>query len=126
MTIAFHHVAIIVSDLDKAAKVYGGILGLEQDTRPDLNFEGLFYSLGNGQQLHIMLLDNPDAQSMKPQHGGRYRHFALAVSDLDEIKHQLDVAALSYTVSKSGRAALFFYDFDGNAIELVQVTSGLH
>ena len=120
MTIAFHHVAIIVSDLGKAAKIYGDVLGLEQDARPDLNFGGLFYNLGNGQQLHNMLLDNPDAQSIKPEHGGRYRHFALAVSDLDTIKIKLDDASIPYTMSKSGRAALFFYDFDGNAIELIQ------
>ena len=120
MNISFHHVAIIVSDLGKAKHVYGDILGLAQDVRPDLNFDGLFYSLGNGQQLHIMLLDNPDAQSATPEHGGRYRHFALAVSDLDNIKNKLDDASISYTMSKSGRSALFFYDFDGNAIELIQ------
>ena len=120
MTIAFHHVALIVSDLDKAKHVYGEVLGLIREPRPDLNFDGLFYSLGNGQQLHIMLLDNPDAQSITPEHGGRYRHFALAVSDLDSIKTKLDDASIPYTMSKSGRAALFFYDFDGNAIELIQ------
>lgn len=122
MTIVFHHVAIIVSDLAKAKQVYGDVLGLTQDVRPELHFEGLFYSLGHGQQLHIMLLDNPDAQSVKPEHGGRYRHFALAVSDLDSIKRKLDDASISYTISKSGRVALFFYDFDGNAIELIQQT----
>ena len=123
MSIQFHHVAIIVSDLLKAKQVYGDILGLEQDIRPDLNFEGVFYSLGSGQQLHIMLLDNPDAKSIKPVHGGRYRHFALSVSKLDVIKVKLQQNDISYTQSKSGRAAIFFYDFDGNAIELVQVST---
>ncbi|MDQ7001332.1 MAG: VOC family protein [Ghiorsea sp.] len=120
MTTTFHHVAIIVSDLAKAKQVYGDILGLTQDMRPELNFEGLFYSLGNGQQLHIMLLDNPDAESIKPEHGGRYRHFALAVANLDDIRNKLDDEDIAFTTSKSGRAALFFYDFDGNAIELIQ------
>ena len=119
MSIAFHHVAIIVSDLAKAQQVYGDILGLEQDVRPDLNLDGLFYKLGHGQQLHIMLLDNPDATSIKPEHGGRYRHFALSVSNLGAIKTKLEQNGISYTSSKSGRAAIFFYDFDGNAIELV-------
>ena len=123
MSVAFHHVAIIVSDLVKAKQVYGDILGLEPDVRPDLHFGGLFYKLGNGQQLHIMLLDNPDAKSIKPAHGGRYRHFALSVSKLDVIKVKLEQNDIAYTQSKSGRAAIFFYDFDGNAIELVQVST---
>jgi len=120
MSISFHHVAIIVSDLAKAKQVYGDILGLEQDVRPDLKFDGLFYKLGNGQQLHIMFLDNPDATSVKPEHGGRYRHFALSVVNLEAIKTKLTQYNIAYTLSKSGRDALFFYDFDGNAIELVQ------
>jgi len=123
MSIAFHHVAIIVSDLIKAKQVYGDILGLEQDIRPDLNFDGLFYSLGGGQQLHVMLLDNPDVKSIKPAHGGRYRHFALSVSNLETIKMKLEQNDIAYTQSKSGREAIFFYDFDGNAVELIQIQS---
>jgi len=120
MSITFHHVAIIVADLDKAALIYGDILGLEQDVRPDLKFEGLFYKLGNGQQLHLMQLENPDAASHQPGHGGRYRHFALAVPSLDRIKSKISQLDIDYTSSKSGRQAIFFYDFDGNAIELIQ------
>jgi glyoxylase I family protein len=123
MSVALHHVAIIVSDLAKAALVYGDILGLKQDVRPDLKFEGLFYNLGSGQQLHIMLLDNPDIKSIKPQHGGRYRHFALSVFNLDSMKVKLEQNGLVYTESKSGRQAIFFYDFDGNAIELIQASA---
>jgi len=120
MSISFHHVAIIVSDLAKAKQVYGDILGLEQDVRPDLKFDGLFYKLGNGQQLHLMQLDNPEKDNIRPEHGGRYRHFALSVVNLEAIKTKLTQYNIAYTLSKSGRDALFFYDFDGNAIELVQ------
>jgi len=120
MSIRFHHVAIIVANLEKAAFIYGDILGLEQEKRPDLKFKGLFYKLGNGQQLHLMKLGNPDSDSIQPKHGGRYRHFALAVPDIEPIKYKLSQAGMDYTSSKSGRRAIFFYDFDGNAIELIQ------
>jgi len=116
----FHHVAVIVSDLDKAAHLYGNILGLELDERPHLNFGGLFYKLGNGQQLHLMRLENPDAESLIPEHGGRYRHFALRFADLNPIKTKLTEMGVHFTASKSGRKAIFLYDDDGNAIELVQ------
>ncbi len=120
MSIAFHHAALIVSDLDKAALIYEHILGLTRDKRPDLGFEGVFYCLGHGQQLHLMKLANPDDASVKPEHGGRYRHFALSTSNLDGIKAKLEQNNIAYTQSQSGRAAIFFYDFDGNAIELIQ------
>lgn len=119
MSSLLHHVAIIVEDLDKAAYVYGDILGLVRDERPDLKFDGLFFKLGNGQQLHLMKLDNPDANSQLPAHGGRYRHMALVVPNLVEVKTKLDEHGLAYTKSRSGRDALFFYDDDGNAIELI-------
>ncbi|MDX8384203.1 MAG: VOC family protein [Ghiorsea sp.] len=116
-----HHVAMIVADLEKAAQLYGDILGLQLDQRPDLKFNGLFYKLGNGQQLHLMKLDNPDAASLTPEHGGRYRHLALGVTHLDVLKHKLEEHGFAYTSSKSGRAAIFFYDSDGNAVELLAV-----
>lgn len=120
-TPSLHHVSFIVSDITKADVLYGKILGLPSDERPDLGFPGLFYQLGHGQQLHLMQLDNPDAASIRPYHGGRYRHLALAVSSLADIQHKLDGAGLAYTLSASGRAALFCYDFDGNSIEVIQI-----
>ena len=114
-----HHVAIIVADLKQASHVYGDILGLELDERPEMKFEGLFYKLGGGQQLHIMQLNNPDEESIRPEHGGRYRHLALSISNLSLIKIRLDSENIPYTSSLSGRPAIFFYDADGNAIELV-------
>jgi len=120
-TPTFHHVSVIVSDLDKAAGLYGDVLGLESDARPDLSFEGLFYKLGSGQQLHLMKLENPDANSSVPEHGGRYRHIALSVDDLNPIKVKLSEMGVPFTSSKSGRQAIFFYDADENAIELIQV-----
>jgi len=116
-----HHVAVIVADLEQSAHLYGDILGLEADFRPDLNFEGLFFKLGGGQQLHLMKLDNPDAASQTPEHGGRYRHIALSVPDLTRIQAKLTQEGVDYSQSKSGRAAIFLYDADGNAIELVQL-----
>jgi glyoxylase I family protein len=56
-----------------------------------------------------------------PEHGGRDRHFALNVLDLDQITAALASKGISYTLSRSGRRALFCRDPDGNAVELVEV-----
>jgi len=115
------HISIIVSDLSKATVFYEEVLGLERDTRPDLDFDGLFYKLGKGQQLHLMCTHNPYQACQRPEHGGRDRHIALAVSSLQEVCKMLEKVNISYTLSRSGRAALFCHDPDGNAIELCEV-----
>jgi len=116
-----HHVAVIVDDLDRSAVFYEKMLGLKRDERPDLGFPGLFYSLGGGQQLHLMQIDDPYHGYEQPQHGGRDFHFALAMDDLSSLVFVLDQAGVGYTRSRSGRAAIFFRDPDGNAIEIVQL-----
>ena len=115
-----HHVAIIVSDLERSALFYEQVIGLERDVRPDLGFPGLFYGLGGGQQLHLMQIDDPCDGHLKPEHGGRDHHFALSIDSLDGLTSRLDEAGVLYTKSRSGRAAIFFRDPNGNAIEIVQ------
>jgi catechol 2,3-dioxygenase-like lactoylglutathione lyase family enzyme len=50
------HIGLLVSDLNRAALFYEKILGLSCIERPDLGFEGIWYGLDNGQQIHLMLL----------------------------------------------------------------------
>ncbi len=112
------HVGLIVSDLKVAGLFYEGILGLSPVERPEFNFSGLWYGLEGGQQIHLMLLDNPYEGCEKPAHGGRDNHVAMLVDDFSVIRSRLDSAGIVYTLSKSGRSALFCQDPDGNTIEL--------
>jgi len=115
-----HHVAVIVGDLDQSVMFYEKLLGLNRDDRPDLGFPGLFYSLGGGQQLHLMQVENPYGGYDQPIHGGRDHHLAFSTDDLNSLVSRLDEAGVMYTKSRSGRAAIFFRDPDGNAIEVIQ------
>lgn len=65
-----------------------------------------------------MELPNPDPVDGRPEHGGRDRHVAFTIADLQPLKGRLDGAGVAYTMSKSGRAALFCRDLDGNAFEV--------
>lgn len=65
-----------------------------------------------------MELPNPDPVDGRPEHGGRDRHVAFTIQDLGPLKGRLDGAGVTYTMSKSGRAALFCRDLDGNAFEV--------
>ena len=114
------HVSLLVRDTARALDFYTGILGLAQDeTRPDLGYAGAWLQTGNG-QIHLIELPSPDPIEGRPAHGGRDRHTALRVSDLDTITAALDAAGIGYTLSRSGRRALFCRDFDANALELVE------
>jgi glyoxylase I family protein len=86
--------------------------------RPELSFPGVWYDVGAG-QIHLINLPNPDPTHGRPDHGGRDRHTALGVRDFAAMRARLDAAAVPYTLSRSGRAALFIRDPDGNALELV-------
>ncbi len=117
------HATFLVSELEKSRAFYEGILGLTVDpARPDLGFPGVWYTIGANQQVHLMQLSNPEAGIARPQHGGRDRHVALAVDDLTELAGRLEKAGVSYTRSRSGRAALFCRDPDGNALEFVELS----
>jgi len=119
-----HHVSLIVADTVRALEFYQGVLGLEIDqSRPDLAFPGVWLALG-GRQLHLLQLPNPDPVAERPQHGGRDRHTAVSVSDLDDFIRRLERAGIPYTLSQSGRRALFCRDPDGNAWELVESPAG--
>lgn len=117
---AIDHCSLIVANTSKALEFYAGILALVVDeSRPDLGYPGAWLVVGD-KQIHLLELPNPDSIDNRPAHGGRDRHLALQVSDLETIIQRLERADIAYSKSKSGRAALFCRDYDGNAIELVE------
>ena len=115
------HSSVIVKDTQTALEFYQGVLGLEiDDSRPELGFPGAWLNIGS-QQIHLLELLNPDPVTGRPKHGGRDRHVALAVNDIDALQEKLEQAGLEFTRSKSGRKALFTRDPDGNALEFIEV-----
>jgi len=118
--LAIHHVSVIVADTARALRFYRDTLGIEVDPeRPDLGYPGAWLRIG-GQQIHLLELPNPDPVSGRPPHGGRDRHCAFTIRDLDALRTQLEAAGVIYTLSKSGRRALFCRDPDGNALEFIE------
>ncbi|MGD2081891.1 MAG: VOC family protein [Chromatiales bacterium] len=116
----FHHVSLLVADTARSLAFYGGTLGLETDpSRPDLGFPGAWLKVGR-RAIHLLELPSPDPREGRPEHGGRDRHLALTVSDLDRLVAALERDGIDYSLSRSGRRALFCRDPDGNALELIE------
>jgi glyoxylase I family protein len=84
-----------------------------------MGFPGAWLDLGQGQQIHLLQLDGAGSAD-RSRHGGRDAHMALWVDDLDAVAARLEQSAVTCTLSRSGRRALFCRDPDGNAVELVE------
>lgn len=114
------HASFITSDLARSRAFYEGVLGLRPNpNRPAMSYDGVWYDVAPNQQIHLLLLPNPEAGLQRPAHGGRDRHVALLVSDLAKLVERLDRAEIAYTLSSSGRRALFCRDPNGNALEFI-------
>ncbi len=114
-----HHASLLVADTTRALAFYRDLLGLAVIAeRPDLGFPGAWLRVG-AQQIHLLELPNPDPVTGRPAHGGRDRHLALYVQDLDGLAGRLERAGIPFTRSRSGRAALFCRDPDANALEFI-------
>lgn len=122
MLLSIHHTTFLSSDLSQSRYFYEQILGLTPDVnRPKMNFEGVWYHVAANQQIHLMRLPNPEANLSRPAHGGRDRHVAFGISDLAELIRRLEAAGVDYSLSQSGRRALFCRDPDHNALEFIEV-----
>jgi len=125
--IAIHHVSVIISNCQNALTFYSGILGLEvSPDRPDLGYPGVWLILDENNEQQIHLLEFPEkaaiqkSRRLQDAHPGHQPHLALVVNNLTEIRGKLDNADIKYSVSRSGRPALFCSDGDGNVIELIE------
>jgi len=113
------HASFLVEDVQRSIEFYCGVLGIKLNTsRPNFPFEGAWLDLGDsGQQLHLMQLPNPDTKEGRPEHGGKDKHIALVVDDINALEARLEAGNIPFSRSKSGRAAFFCRDLDGNALE---------
>ncbi|KAI6679681.1 hypothetical protein NL676_033562 [Syzygium grande] len=94
--LSIHHVGILCENLERSLDFYQNLLGLEiNEARPDdkLPYRGAW-------------LD---------------RHTCISIKDVSKLKAVLDKAGIPYTLSKSGRPAIFTRDPDANALEFVQL-----
>ncbi|KKI94058.1 glyoxalase [Bacillus sp. SA1-12] len=117
---SIHHVSLSVTNLEKAKHFYGDMLGFKELDRPDFDFPGAWYQVGN-QQLHLIVQQESSTFRSDPEINSKEGHFAIRVKDYEKtLKHlkTLGIKIIEKPNSISGFAQIFCMDPDLNLIEL--------
>jgi catechol 2,3-dioxygenase-like lactoylglutathione lyase family enzyme len=117
--VLLHHVSLPVSNLERSKAFYGEVLRLKEVARPDFDFDGAWYQIGEG-QLHL-IVDETMPREAEQKINSRALHFALRVEDYYETAEWLkkhNITIVEKPDSKSGFAQIFCCDPDGHIIEL--------
>ena len=118
--VTLHHIAVIVTDLQRAKAFYGELLGLRELSRPPFDFEGVWYALGD-RQLHLIV--HPPARALRgtTEIDSRDGHFAVRMADYDATLAHLRSRGVHVRESRHNItpwAQIYITDPDGNIIEL--------
>ena len=119
------HVAVVTTDVDRAAAFYTEVLGFRETGRLETSHSGtlIFVSL-NGTQVELFGGGEPkDPRESEGRVG--YKHIALLVDHVDAEYDRLKALGVEFfiepTDAESGLRLAFLRDPDGNPIELLQL-----
>jgi catechol 2,3-dioxygenase-like lactoylglutathione lyase family enzyme len=125
------HCGLIVADLERSRRFYGGALGLEEVPRPsNFVFAGAWFQIGED-QLHLLAETDTTGRAGGGDPGpsarvGLATHIALEVDDLDTARVRLgdhDVPLIGGPMPRGdGYDQIFVRDPDGYVIELFEYT----
>ena len=116
---SLHHVGIAVTDLVRSRYFYTAVLCLEEIPRPDFDFDGAWFRVGD-QQIHLIVQRRTE---MPWEDGIRTRgdHIALRVrsyrSTLEHLR-SLGVPFEARPHNKTPWPQIYLADPDGHTIEL--------
>lgn len=115
-----HHVSVSVTDLGRARRFYGDILGLEEIARPPFDFPGAWYRLGD-RQLHLLV--HPGTHTLRGTTSieSREGHYGVRVRSYRKTLEHLEAQGINYRDkprSLTPWPQIFVTDPDGNVIEL--------
>jgi catechol 2,3-dioxygenase-like lactoylglutathione lyase family enzyme len=125
---SFDHLTLIVADLMATRHFYVDLLGLPEIARPDFDFEGLWFNVGNV-QIHATVTSDLAGQAGWGDRGvvrlSRGHHFALQVADVETAAvraRELGIEIASELKQRpDGVKQLFVFDPDKHLIELFSI-----
>ena len=118
---SLNHIAVCVTDIARSMRFYGGVLGLKEIPRPAFPFEGAWYELADGRQVHLIVHERPLTLRGTTDIDLRDGHFALAVADFDRTVAHFRATGVECVVRPENVTPwkqIYVTDPDGNVIEL--------
>lgn len=119
---ALGHVVVRVTDLPRAERFYGEVLGLPICARLDQDgFRMCFFTLGNHHDFAIMEVSGEGSTHAESATGMHHVAFNIGttLSELREAKAKLDAAGIATTpIDHEVTKSLYLADPDGNGVEL--------
>ena len=118
LVLELNHVALHVNDLDTSIEFYKNKLNFPTIARPDFDFRGAWFALGN-QQLHLI-----EGHKVPADSHSRGNHFAVRVKSIKEAEKFLANQAVYYNGPKrrpDGAFQIFVVDPDGYHIEFCEL-----
>ena len=124
----FDHLTIIVSDLAATKHFYVNVLGMTERPRPDFDFTGAWYEVGN-MQIHATVASELAGQAGWGERGvkrnSRGHHFAFRISDVDAalkiVKERGIAIADGPKIRPDGAKQLYIFDPDQHVVELFSI-----
>ncbi len=122
---SFDHITLIVADLEATREFYVNLLGMTESTRPDFDFPGAWFAIGNV-QIHATVASElaglagwGDRQVKSTSRG---HHFAFEVSDVNAAYEQVKRVGIEVgdgpKTRPDGARQLYIYDPDRHLVEL--------
>lgn len=119
---SFNHIAFFVQDIEKSARFYRNIVGLDTIPEPFRDGKHVWFSLGNNTALHLI----GGAQETKVQ--DQNNHLAISVPSIEAFIGRLSNANIPYedaqrkpnsiTTRPDGIKQIYVKDPDGHWIEI--------
>lgn len=112
-----HHIAVVVTDLEKNKAFYQEVFSLPEIARESSNAvrpKGAWLQMGMV-ELHLQFREEQAAKSDQ--------HFAIVVENLDQVCSRasaMGAKTVASTPLTGFQKRAFVYDFDGNRIEVLQ------
>jgi glyoxylase I family protein len=116
-----HHASLPVTDLERARKFYGELLGLEEIERPDFPFDGTWYRAGECEVHLIVPMEGLDLGVAPSEINPFAVHTAFEIEDYEATIAALREAGLEMLDTGVDNGQVWVQDPDGNVIELIAV-----